>query len=265
MKFETYIISDENQKKLIETGNTEEWNKFYQINYIRRTPQAPKPVEVKPTEGKPEDVKPEVNNNNSKPVEDEIQTPVVNTPEKDTIQNSTEPKTEKPAEQVLVTEPVVAEPTIGEMVISESDTIKNIPAIVADPVQESIENPEPSGIYTSEPEEGHNLIYLLPVRSTNQSLLTTYLTRLNATNFRSEGLTISAEPLDDIMVMVIVKGLPNKEKAQSYYTFTKNDQRIIMSLKNVSYKSYLISNNNLQKLKTTKDIAAYQQFHEKNY
>jgi len=265
MKYETYIVSDENQKKLIETNNIDEWNKFYQINYIRRTPQAPKPVEVKPTEEKPAEVKPEVNNNNTKPVETEIQSPAVNSPEKDSIQNSTESKIEKPAEQIVITEPVITEPTIIEPVISKSDTVKNSTEAVIDSVKESIEPAEPAGIFTSAPEEGHNLIYLLPVKSPNQSLLTTYLTRLNATNFRSEGLTISAEPLDDIMVMVIVKGIANKEKAQAYYTATKNDQRVVMSLKNVSYKSYLISNNNLQKLKSTKDIAAYQQFHEKNY
>jgi tetratricopeptide (TPR) repeat protein len=219
IKYETFIISDENQKKLIETGNIDEWNKFYQINYIRRTPQAPKTAVVKTTEEKPVVVTPDV-------------------------------KTEEPVVAVV---PEVKEEAAQPAV--STDSVAVLP----------VETNEAEGLYTFAPETGHNLIYLLPLKSPNQSLLTTYLTRLNAASFRSDGLTISTEQLNEVMMMVVVKGLQNKEKAIAYYTAAKSDQRVSMSLKNVTYKSYLISNDNLQKLKTSNDIARYQQFHDKNY
>jgi hypothetical protein len=289
-KYETFITSDANLKKLVETGNLEEWNKFYQINYIRRAPQAPKPVETKPVETKQEEIKlsevkaaentpvetkqvetklPKEESTSEKPAEvmqavskqdtinNRIDTPAetqqIPSEKKDTIQKTTEVISEKPAETVVVpqsttTPEEVTQPAVQETTVAQVENI---------PVEESI--------FTVAPESGHNLIYLLPVKSPNQSLLTTYLTRLNAVKYRNDGLSITAEPLNDIMIMVIVKGLTNKEKAVTYFADTKNDQRVTMSLRNVSYKSYLISNDNLQKLKETNDIAAYQQFFEKHY
>lgn len=280
LKYETFIISDENLKKLIETGKIDEWNKFYQLNYVRKVPQAPKPVEVKPTETKQEGAKTEV--------------------AKLTDSNKEEAKAEekKPAEQKneIIIEPSsnkVAEPNIPvqknnpikkDSVQNQQSTVTTgdnaspdettAPVIAESPKQteaikaisDSTEKvPETEGIYNAVPETGHNLIYLLPVKSPNQNLLTAYLNRLNAVKFRSDGLSITTEPFNDKLVLVIVKGLSNKDKATAYFTETKNDQRIVMSLKNVSYQVYLISNDNLQKLKTTKDIAAYQQFSDKNY
>ena len=65
--------------------------------------------------------------------------------------------------------------------------------------------------------------------------------------------------------MVIIKGLKNKEAATAYFSDVKTDQRINMSLRNVNYQSYLISNENLQTLRSTKNIDEYQKFHDKNY
>jgi hypothetical protein len=47
LKYDVFIISEENYNKLIETGNIEEWKKFYDANFIKRKIQAPK-AEIKP-------------------------------------------------------------------------------------------------------------------------------------------------------------------------------------------------------------------------
>ena len=46
LKYDSFIISEENFKKLTETGNIEEWKKFYETNFVKRRIQAPK-AEVK--------------------------------------------------------------------------------------------------------------------------------------------------------------------------------------------------------------------------
>ena len=66
-------------------------------------------------------------------------------------------------------------------------------------------------------------------------------------------------------MIIIVKGIGNKADARSYMENVKSDQRISMSLRNIDYKSYLISDENLQKLKDSKEISEYQKFYEAAY
>ena len=83
--------------------------------------------------------------------------------------------------------------------------------------------------------------------------------------FRNDALKVTSEKLDDVMTLVVVKTFSNKQKAADYLTETTKDQRIVMSLKNISYKSYLISTENFEKLLTGKDLQAYQKFYEQLY
>jgi hypothetical protein len=119
--------------------------------------------------------------------------------------------------------------------------------------------------YTFDPISSHNLVYMLPAQSSNQSLLTTYLNRFNVIKYRGTGIEVVNEPFDDFRVMVIIKGFKDKEAVSAYFADVKTDQRISMSLRNINYKTYLISNENLKTLRTTKDIVGYQKFNDKNY
>jgi tetratricopeptide (TPR) repeat protein len=242
VKYEIYTTSDENLKKLIETENMVEWGKFYQTYFVRRTPPAPV---------KPED-KPEVKNNENQ----KEQAPVL---PKDNVET---PKAEENktlvADSVNVAKKVSSEKV--EPIVTTADSTKlikdSIPVIKTQEVKE---------LYSFTPGAAHNLIYMLPAKSSNQNLLITYLNRLNAMKYRNTKITVTTEAFDNFRVMVIIKGFESKEKAAAYFEDAKADPRISMSLKNINYKSYLISNENLQTLKTTKDIVEYQKFHDKNY
>ncbi len=83
--------------------------------------------------------------------------------------------------------------------------------------------------------------------------------------YRAQNLQIVQEPFEKMGTMIIVKGIGNKASAKSYQENVKADQRISMSLRNIDYKSYLISDENLLKLKETKEIAEYQKFYEAAY
>jgi tetratricopeptide (TPR) repeat protein len=238
IKYELFIISDANLTKLIQTDNIEEWSRFYNINYIRRTPQAPPKPETKT------EVTPENTQSTGQVPAAEIQKSVTE---------------EKPVENLAVqpeartTETAVDPTPVTEAILVEQETKTPDETIVSD------------GMFAFDATEKHQVVYMLPVSSSNYPILNTYLERLITLKYRSEGVSLAYEPLDDIRVMMVVKGLANKERATQFMEEARTDQRISMALRSVNHKTYLISDSNFLKLKESKDLSQYQLFHDQHY
>ena len=79
--------------------------------------------------------------------------------------------------------------------------------------------------------------------------------------YRSFGLEINSEDFDDYRSIVIISGVGNKEKALAYLKDVQADTRVAMSLRNVNYKSFLMTSENLLLFKSAKDINEYQKFY----
>ena len=274
--YESFVISDENLKKLTETDSIGEWRKFYEANYIRRKP----PVPVKAEPAKEEKVDQTENKPTTKSVE------------KQTVEQKTEPQAEKKAEptqastqsvQETKSEPATAttasiteEATKAEIASPKAsiepvatDSVK-VPAISK--TEEKTEQKTKAApvepvykLFSLDSTATHNFIFILPAEGSNQALLMTYLTRFNAMKYRALNLKVVQEPFEKMGTLIIVKGIGNKADARSYMENVKSDQRISMSLRNIDYKSYLISDENLQKLKDSKEISEYQKFYEAAY
>jgi tetratricopeptide (TPR) repeat protein len=276
LKYELYCISDENLKKLVETENMEEWGKFYQTYYVRRTPPAPaKPEvisEVKIGENKKEADQPksnieiqksESNNNRSTQPAEVTQKPITENAENisvpvDSFKLVNDSVSVAKKQEVKDSGSVVQKQEVKDSVteVKKPEAKDSLSVVKKQEIKEQ---------YTFDPISSHNLVYMLPAQSSNQSLLTTYLNRFNVIKYRGTGIEVVNEPFDDFRVMVIIKGFKDKEAVSAYFADVKTDQRISMSLRNINYKTYLISNENLKTLKTTKDIVGYQKFNDKNY
>lgn len=232
-KYQTYIISDSNLKKLTETSKLDEWERFYRANYIVCKPKSPE-KEIPDTE-------------DSKQVDE----------------TSSE---EKQAVNVTETEPVesVQQPKAEEIETETEQTGQG--KVEADSVQAVEETVTTQAqIFEYNAEAVHNIIYILPANSPNQTLLITYLTRFNAIGYRGSGIEITTRAFDDFRILVMVTGLQNKEKAESYFNNVQNDSRVSMSLRNIEYRSFLITGENLDALLESKDIQGYQKFYTENY
>jgi len=280
LKYDIYTMSDQNLKKLVETENMEEWGKFYQTYFIRRTPPAPVKAENTPATKTEESKTTETPATEQKTITTPAEAPKEQ-PAKPVEQPQAAPK-EASANAAVVPVPAKDTTSVTKAVTVSADTVAAKKATEVAPVPEKTAAPESAvqagGITQQEtvapqvkekfpfnPESGHNLIYMLPAKSPNQNLLNTYLNRLIAMKYRAAGIEMVNEPLDDFRVLVIIKGFKNKEAAAAFYKDAQADQRVSMSLRNLNYKSYLISNENLQTVKESKDIAEYQKFYEKNY
>lgn len=235
-----YIISDANLNKLKETNNFEAWKQFYQVNFIYRKPPEPikeKPVIVEPqqTEQEQKVVQPVPENNKGAKTSDEAKTEVA-----------------APIEQINEANNVL------------TDTLKETSVVPQNVVVETETMVETSP-YVFGASEQHNLIYLLPKSGSNASLLTTYIGRLNAMKYRGSGIEIKVEDFDDIRSVLIISGIGNSEKATEYMKNVSADSRVNMSLRNLTYQSFIITNSNLETLKQSKDIAEYQKFYSAHY
>jgi tetratricopeptide (TPR) repeat protein len=250
VKYTLHVVSDNNLKKLKESNNFEEFEKFYKACYVLRKPTAP----VKPAETKnAEEVKPEVSkadqNLGAEKEKVEEQKPTALT---EKAENKPEPTVEVKKEEPIKEEPKAV--TSEEKVAPVKDEAAQVKLI------ESYTGP-----FVFAPDTLHALIYILPSSGSNKTLLSTYLTRLNAMNYRDKGLTVTIEEFNEFQSLVVVNGLKNKAEAAQYFNTVNADSRVIMSLRNVNYRSFLIAKPNLQQFKIGKSIPEYQKFYELAY
>jgi len=238
------VVSSENLNKLKETNNFDEWAKFYKANYIQRRPPAPvKAPEVKPEVQQPKaEVKAQPAEETKSKVEANSQP----------SQANVETKVTEPT--VVVAKP--AEPKV-ENVETKTENVVAANKTTVEPVKESY-----SGLYVSAPDSAQLLIYILPSSGSNKTLLSTYLNRLNAMKYRDKALTVTTEEFNEYQSMVIVRTFENNQVAKQYATDINSDNRIAMSLRNVNYRSYIITKTNLQLLKSSKNIQEYQKFYD---
>ena len=239
--YESYIISNENLNQLKATNNLEAWKKFYQLNYVYRRPPAPKTEEAAETEPVKEEQK----------AQNEVQAETV---------------TQQEQEKTEITE-ASSEPeiTLTNQENSEQKQETSVDTTTEASATADENSSNETSPYVFDPEEMHNLIYILPQSGSNQTLLITYLSRLNAMKYRGNAIEINKVQLDDYRSMVIISGIGNAERAKNYLNTVNSDNRVSMSLKNVNYKSFLISNQNLETFKQSKDIAEYQKFYTIHY
>jgi tetratricopeptide (TPR) repeat protein len=237
-EYEHFIISTENLQQLTGTNNLEEWSRFYRMNYIQRRPQAPRdeaPLTQETTDA-----------------EQETEMKVEPGAELPATQNAAE---QSPIEsQAETTKTEESEPGTEKLERQIEDTLTSAPSTVV--TAETYNGP-----YTFNAEENHKLIFILPSSGSNQTLLTTYLTRLNATTYRGQNIEVNTDTFDDFRSLVVISGIGNLEKAAEYMTNVKSDSRITMSLRNVNYRSYLITTENLGLFKAQNDIQGYEKFY----
>lgn len=240
--YTSYIIRDQNLEKLKESNNIEEWKQFYQINFVYRKP--PVPVKEKPEVSEPgEDDKMEIGNTKNETKQTIQEAEKVNAPE--TMIDIEPVNNNRNTPAVALTDTLVrAETKTQESTIPQNNVISP---------------------YEYNAGAEHTLIYLLPKSGFNASLLITYLGRLNAMKYRGSAIEAEIIDFDDIRSMVVIRGIGNAEKAKEYQENVRSDSRITMSLRNVQYRSYLISNTNFDTLVQLKDIAQYEKFHSLHY
>jgi hypothetical protein len=258
--YQTFVIGENNLKKLRETNNVEAWNDYYRRFYIYSKVPGPEHEPQKETE--PETTTPEKEENISDPKTNE---PVDAQSTEQTEGTDTEQVKEQEQESEEKADTLTSESEPSDS-SQETETLAERNEEQSEAATQKPESkPQYEGEYTFDAEAMHNVVYVLPKNGSNQNLLITYLRRMNTMQFSGKDIKINTEDFDDFRILLVVSGLGNKDEAQRYHNTANNDSRVKMALRNANHKSYVMGIENLVTFKQEKDINGYQSFYEKHY
>ncbi|MDR2293213.1 MAG: tetratricopeptide repeat protein [Prevotellaceae bacterium] len=115
------------------------------------------------------------------------------------------------------------------------------------------------------PSDKEQYIAALVDKSIDANMASFEIILFNADNYLDNNYETTIESFNDKYQLILVKTLPNKKDAQSYYSEMLAKSGFIAKLKDSEYLHFIISPENLQKLKQNKNIAEYIQFFKSNY
>jgi tetratricopeptide (TPR) repeat protein len=113
------------------------------------------------------------------------------------------------------------------------------------------------GPYIAEPGK-ENLFALVfqPAEIDSPKLINSF-NSFNTSNFGGTSLKVSVEPLDDFRSMLLVSGLGERSSALAYFKKAVADLTLLASLKNINYRDFIISVENLKIFKKEKNLTQY--------
>ncbi|MBS9767404.1 MAG: tetratricopeptide repeat protein [Flavobacteriaceae bacterium] len=120
------------------------------------------------------------------------------------------------------------------------------------------ENLTPSVVFNTNLESGHNFVLIVPRKGVDVNYLWTALHQFDK-NFR-----VKKEKFGE-QRMLIVQGIGNKKEAMDYLKKVVQEKYIYGNLKDVQYRNFIITDENLGTLRSTKAVDNYIQFFKDNY
>lgn len=262
-EYETYVIGDNNLKKLRETSNVEAWETYYRQFYVYSKVPGPEP-EAKPEKALEEGDSDTSSENTSQESD--------KTSEKQRVDDVANRVTQEVVPDTSETEQAVDENAVPAETIEETDRSEAITGTeTADP--QAGETPDfasenqaiTDDNYTFNPDIEHHVVYVLPKNGSNQNLIIAYLQRMNTMQFKGKDIQIETDDFDDFRVLLVVSGFANKEEAQNYLNTAGTDSRVKMALRNANPKTYAVSIGNFAIFKQKKDLNAYDAFYKEHY
>lgn len=130
-----------------------------------------------------------------------------------------------------------------------------------------VKAPVASGPYSFNPAAPHNVImWLDKVDMTYVNESKNAFTRYVSDNFRASGLTVNKDVIDKDYSVLVFASFANAEEALLFFTKVKKAAPEEISwLPANKYAFYIIDNDNLERLKNTKDLTGYKNLLNKQY
>ncbi|MDR2125236.1 MAG: tetratricopeptide repeat protein [Prevotellaceae bacterium] len=150
--------------------------------------------------------------------------------------------------------------TASEMLkILQQDEVK----IMAQTQETSPQTPADAENYL--PSDKEQYIAALVDKSLDANLISFEIILFNADNYLNNNYETLTESFDDKYQLILVRTLPSKKDATDYYNDMLARSGFTAKLKDSDYLHFIISPDNLQKLKQSKNVAEYVQFFKSNY
>lgn len=111
----------------------------------------------------------------------------------------------------------------------------------------------------------HRYVLVLPNGKANANQLNIKLNDFNKKYFPNDRLNTKSILMGRDNQVVMVSGLPNKERALTYLTTLNNEKALERLLLSIDFKQFVISNANFTDFYKNQDVEGYQIFYQENY
>ncbi|MDR0419863.1 MAG: tetratricopeptide repeat protein [Prevotellaceae bacterium] len=115
------------------------------------------------------------------------------------------------------------------------------------------------------PSDKEQYIAALVDKSIDVNMTVFEIVLFNADNYLDSNYETTNESFDDKYNLILVKTIADKTTARTYYSEMLEKSGFMAKVKNSDYLHFIITPENLQKLKQSKNIAEYMQFFKSNY
>jgi outer membrane protein assembly factor BamD (BamD/ComL family) len=147
----------------------------------------------------------------------------------------------------------------GENYLGNKPKVTPAP-LIAPAVSPSSSLADYTGPYNSIPGKDNIFVLVFQPAEIEGAKLISSFNAFDAANFGSPAIKVAVEKLDDFRSILLVTGLGEQSSALVYYRKAIADPILIASLKNVNYRNFIISAENLQIFKKEKNIIQYMDF-----
>lgn len=141
------------------------------------------------------------------------------------------------------------------------------PAPESSAVTKSVETarPEYTGPYSASEDKSHYVVIAMPAAGSIKEDVLSSLRNFNQNVFQQPAIQLEEKPLDNLRVLIVVSGFPDHASASGYLKKTLSFQALLTSLAGTTYRTFIISPDNLDIFLVRKNITEYLDFYGQFY
>lgn len=120
-------------------------------------------------------------------------------------------------------------------------------------------------LYKLDAKEEHFFVLMFDKKDADPNRILFNVSRYNSENYNSRVFKVDRLSLNKQKIMIMVKGLKDKEDALLYFNRLITNDKAFKGLENVDYRNFVITSSNFSIFKKNQDIDSYLDFYTKNY
>lgn len=120
-------------------------------------------------------------------------------------------------------------------------------------------------LYKYKAEDEHYFVLLFSKKDGDPNRSLFNISRYNSDAYNSRTFKVDRLSLDEEQIMILVKGLNDKEDALNYFNGIITNEKAFNGLEDVDYRNFIITQTNFDLLKENKDVDQYLDFYTKKY
>lgn len=120
-------------------------------------------------------------------------------------------------------------------------------------------------IYKFDATEEHFFVLMFDKKDVDPNRTLFNVSKYNSESYNSRVFKVDRLSLNKQNIMIMVKGLKDKEDALNYFNGVITSDKVFNGLENVDYRNFVISNSNFKIFKKNQDIESYLDFYTQSY